>query len=168
MNILLIANIIALAGSVLMLLIGLIKSKKNILLVQNVQFALLTVSNFLLGGISGSISNILGIIRNFICLKTGTLSCVLKVIFIAAQLVLTVIFNQSGWLGYLPLAATTALTLLMDTKNVILLKCAIIFGQVCWMIYDFTIQSYTSFVFDALTVITNIVGIVMVLKDRES
>ena len=52
----------------------------------------------------------------------------------------------------------------MTTKDIVKFKLLIIFTLVLWIIYDLTIQSYTAAVFDILTIITNIVGIIKLKK----
>ena len=71
--VLIIGNIIALIGSILMIYAGVIKDKKGILLVQSLQVGLLGISNLVLGGISGFIINTINFIRNIICYKEGYL-----------------------------------------------------------------------------------------------
>ena len=166
MSILLIANIIGFAGSLLMVLVGLIKTKSKILWVQNLQFLLQGIANLLLGGISGVVANSVSIIRNFICLKWD-LTLPLKVVFIAFQFIFTILTNNMGIPGWLPFVAATIFTFCLDTKNEVILKIAIIAGELCWIIYDLLIKNYTSCAFDCFTVVTNIVGIFMVLSARK-
>ena len=64
-NSLLIGNIIALIGALFMVAIGLVKNKRNILIMQNIQFFIMGIGNLILGGVSGFVANIVSIIRNF-------------------------------------------------------------------------------------------------------
>lgn len=61
-----IGNIVALLASLVMACVGLLKKKKTIIFVQTVQISLLTISNIILGGITGAIINGLSCIRNII------------------------------------------------------------------------------------------------------
>lgn len=158
MNRLLIGNAISLAGAILMVLSGLIKKKRKILLVQNVQFALMGSGNLILGSWSGMIANAVSIFRNFYCLKWD-LTVWPKVFFIAVQAVLTIVTNHAGAIGYLPLAAAVAFTLVLDTKDERKLKAVIIFGQLCWLVHDVHFDIFTSAIFDVLSVISNLIGI---------
>jgi len=166
MNTVLIANIISFAGAILMVLIGFIKDKNKVLEAQNAQFGLLAVSNLMLGGVSGGISNVLSIIRNLICLKTGVLSRPVKALFIVVQAALTLAVNHSGLIGWLPVIAATALTMALDTKNPVTLKAVIILGQICWIFYDFAFLNYVAFAFDVMTVISNIAGIISIMHTK--
>ena len=55
MNIVLIANIISFVGAVIMVVSGLLKTKRTILIAQNIQFAIQAVGNILLGDFSGAV-----------------------------------------------------------------------------------------------------------------
>lgn len=167
MNIILIANAISLIGAGLMILAGLIKSKRNILLTQCIQFTLMGVSNFLLGGISGTISNVLSILRNLFTFR-WTLTPLWKFIFIAVQAGLTIVGNTLGWLGWIPVVSVASLTLILDTKNEILLKAVIIFGLVLWVIFDLALLNYVSAAFDVFAIVTNLIGIRLILRQRKA
>ena len=82
MNIIVIGNIVAFIGAILMVLVGFIKTKRNILIAQNIQFLIMGLGNLILGGVSGFIVNIVGILRNIICLRWN-LNVPLKIFFIA-------------------------------------------------------------------------------------
>ena len=88
MNTVLIAKIISVAGCILMVAIGLIRERKKILLTQCVLWAVLTVSNLMLGGVTGAVSNIVSIVRNLYSLK-WKLTLPVKIGFIAVQTAIT-------------------------------------------------------------------------------
>ncbi|MDO4483050.1 MAG: YgjV family protein [Clostridia bacterium] len=167
MSITVIANIISFVGATLMVLLGLLKSRKQILVVQSFVFAILGASNLLLGGISGVIANGVSIVRNAFSLKRD-LPMAAKLGFVAVQIILTVFFNTNGLLGWLPVIAACMFTLAIDSKNPIVLKAVIIIGQAAWALFDFVLMNYSAFVFDVVAVITNALGIVFILRDRKA
>ena len=156
-----IGNIIALVASLLMVYSGVIKQKKKILYVQTIQISLSVLSNIVLGGIVGAIINGLSCIRNILCYK-DKLGLKEKIIITILALVLSLRFNNLGLIGILPLISTITYLWLMNVKNVIKFKYLIIFIMILWCIYDFTIKSYSSAVFDFLTVITNAYSIMKI------
>ena len=85
----LIGNIIALIASVLMVYSGYVKNKKKILIIQTIQIILFALSDLVLGGITGTIINIISSIRNILCYK-GKLNIISKVILI----ILSVAYNK--------------------------------------------------------------------------
>lgn len=153
-----IGNIIALIASILMVLAGLQKKKKKILFIQIIQIALSVISNLVLGGYTGAIINALSCVRDILCYKDkmGTKE---KIIIIILAVGLSLAFNNLGWIGLLPLIATVVYISFMNTKDVVKFKLLIIFSMVMWLIYDLYIKSYTSGIFDFMSVIANIVAI---------
>ena len=71
MNVVL-GNIISLAGCIIMILIGFIKSKQKIMFAQCVQFTLQGISHMVLGGVSGAIGCAVSILRNIVFSKVKT------------------------------------------------------------------------------------------------
>lgn len=158
-----IGNIIALIASILMVLAGLQKKKKKILFIQIIQIALSVISNLVLGGYTGAIINALSCVRDILCYKDkmGTRE---KIIIIILAVGLSLIFNNLGWIGLLPLIATVVYISFMNTKDVVKFKFLIIFSMVMWLIYDLYIKSYTSGVFDFASIIANLIAIWQIKK----
>ena len=153
-----IANIIALMGSFLLVYSGTRKQKSKIIIIQTIQILLFVISNLLLGGFTGAIINVICIIRNVLyyknLLKTNT-----KVILIILSILFTIPFNTLGFIGLLPLISNVVYILFMHLKNVVNFKLLIAFTTFLWLIYDFSIKSYTSSMFDFLSIITSFIAI---------
>ena len=167
MNTILLANILAFIGAMMMVGIGLVKKKKQILLAQCAQFMVLGAANMLLGGMTGLVSNLISIARNLFCLKWDY-TTKWKVIFIGVQVVLSMGVNTLGLLGWFPIFSTVLFTWFLDLKNEVHLKIVIITAQIFWIIYDFNLHNYVTFIFGIMTVCSNLLGIVMILKDRRA
>ncbi len=163
MTTIIIGNIIALIASLLMVYSGIIKQKEKILYVQTVQIGLSVVSNIVLGGIVGAIINALSCIRNILCYK-NRLGLKEKIVITVLAAFLSIKFNNLGLIGMLPLISTITYLWLMNIKNVIKFKGLIIFTMILWLIYDLTIKSYSSAVFDLMTAITNTYTIIKLSK----
>ena len=151
-----IGNIIALIASILMVYSGTSKQKKKILHFQTVQIGMLVISNIILGGITGAIINALSLIRNTLCYK-DKLGLKEKVVITILATILTLKFNNLGYIGLLPLISTVTYIWLMNIKNVKRFKLLIIFTMLMWFIYDIVIKSYTSAIFDFINIVANIV-----------
>ena len=164
MSNLIIGNIIALIGSILMVCTGLIKKKDKIIFVQTIQIGLMIISNFVLGVITGAITNIISCIRNILCYK-NKLNKIAKTLIIIASAICAILFSNTGLVSLLPLLCTIIYTLFMDIKDVIKFKWLIIFTMIIWLIYDIYIKSYTSSIFDFMSVITNIFSIYKIKKE---
>lgn len=158
MNIIILGNAVSLLGAGIMVLIGFIKSKEKILAAQCLQFAVLAAGNLILGGVSGFIANLVSLVRNLICFKRP-LGTVLKLVFIAIQIVLGVVSGIDGLISWLPIITGCVFTWFIDLKDPIKFKTLIIGCQIAWMFYGISIRNYVSFTFDLFTVLTNLYGI---------
>ena len=149
-----------------MVFVGLIKEKRRILSVQCIQFTLQGASNLILGGHSGFIANVVSILRNlaFARLKNTVW---LKLFFVLLQVVLSYKSLTSGFISWLPLFAAVLFTWFLDLKSEVQLKLVIISTQVLWMIYDFVHLNYVAVAFDIFTMISNSIGIYMLLRGRK-
>lgn len=163
MSYIVIGNFIALISSILMVYTGFIKKKKKIIYIQTIQTALFVVSNLILGGISGAITNIIGCIRNILCYK-NKLGLKEKIILTIISIVFTITLNNQGLIGYLPLINTVIYMWLMNVKDEIKFKELNIFTTTMWLIYDLSIKSYTSSTFNVATIIANIITILKMKK----
>ena len=157
-NTILLDNAIARAASIINVGIGLICDKRRILLAQCVQKLLGGTSNILLGGMSGCISNFMGIARNLLSLKRG-LSMTLKIAFCASHIALTALVSRVGPLESLPMAATCIYTFAVDTKSPVFLKEVMLLTQLMWLVYDLAIGSYVAFAFDTFAVCSILISI---------
>ena len=160
-----IANIIALIASLLMVYTGIIKRKNIIVLVQTIQIGLSVLSNILLGGITGAIINAISCVRNILCYKEK-LGILAKILIIIASIVPSIMFNNLGFIGILPIISAVAYTLFMDTKDIIKFKYLTIFIMFLWGTYDLYIKSYSSAVFDFMTIIANIISVIKIKSTK--
>ena len=100
-----IGNIVALVGSVLMAYSGIIKEKQKIIIVQTIQMLMLGLSNIILGGIPGAIINSVNCIRNILCYEEK-LGFKEKLILVTISVSLSIYFNNLGIIGILLCAKT--------------------------------------------------------------
>ena len=166
MNYIVLANIIALVASTMMVISGLIKNKKRVLYIQTIQIGLTVISNLILGGITGALINFISFFRNIIYYK-NKLTFINKLSLIGVSTLLTVIFNNHGIIGLLPLLSITAYTLFMSIDDMVKFKLLIIFTMIVWGIYDFSIKSYTSCIFNLFNIITSLIAIINIKEDRK-
>lgn len=160
-----IANVVALIASLLMVYTGIIKRKDRIVLVQTIQIGLSVLSNIILGGITGAIINAISCIRNILCYK-DKLGKIAKMLIIIASIVPSLMFNNLGFIGILPIVSAVVYTLFMDTKDIIKFKYLTIFIMFLWGTYDLYIKSYSSAVFDFMTILANIYSVSKILFEK--
>ena len=158
-------NLISMVGCVLMVLIGFVRKKERVITLQCFQFGFLAAGNLMLGAVSGFISGVVSILRNLIFprVKGGLW---LKLVFIALQVVFTVLAGWAGPISLLPLFAGILFTWFIDTKSDVQLKWVIIIAQVMWGFYDFYYRNFVAFTFDALTIISNFAAIIIISREK--
>ena len=160
------ANIIDFVAALIQVGSGSIKRKARILIVQIIQLLMQAVSMLLLGGVTGAVSNVLSCYRNYLCYK-DKLNAWWKAGLIVASVVMTVLLNDQGWLGVIPVAVCTVYILLMDMKDPIKFKLLVTLSFLPWLVYHFAIKAYVAAIFDAATVITNSVTLCLMLRDTK-
>ena len=156
-----IGNAVALIGSLIMVYSGVIKDKLKIIYVQTVSTVVFTMSNIILGGITGAIVNVLSCIRNILCYK-NKLGFKEKIIISAVSIALSLSFNNLGIIGLLPLISAILYIWLMNIKDVVKFKILIIITMILWLVYDISIKSYVSAIFDFATIVSNFISIVQI------
>ena len=156
MNTIILGNIIALVAASISIIIGIIKSKKKILYIQTIQYITYAIADFILGGITGAISNLISIFRNVLCYKEK-LNKVMVILIILLSTVLTLMFNNLGFIGLLPLFNNIIYTLFINIKDEFKFKILILIQMILWLIYDLTIKAYTSAIFEVITIISCII-----------
>ena len=167
MNPIVLGNCLSLVACILMVTAGLLKTKKNILISQTFQSFLFGISNFVLGGYSGFISGMVSIFRNLLFFKV-TPSKKLKVMFIIIYIILSYQPGNFKFIELMPIIAVSFFTWYLDTPSEITLKKMSIGTSFCWVLYDLNYLNFVSFTFDCLSIMTNIIGIQMILKDQKN
>lgn len=160
-------NIVALIASVLMIISGILKDRKRIIYIQTLQILAFAISDLILGGYTGTIINLISLVRNILCYK-DKLTNKMKILLIVPSIILSLLFNNLEFLGLLPVISSVIYTCFMSTKNTIKLKSVIIFTMILWLIYDSFIKSYTSAVFDLFSIIANAVSIYQLAHKKTS
>ena len=165
MNTLFFGNGFSLIGCLIMVAIGFLKKKQQILIAQSVQCLFMGVGNLVLGGVSGFICNIVTILRNLVFIKFRN-TTFLKIFFILLQFALSIGTLRAGLISWLPLIAAALFTWCMDTKSAAKLKICILCTQVLWLIYDLHYRNYVASAFDVMTMASNVIGLYMVSRKK--
>ena len=162
-----VANIISIVSCTMMVLIGLIKNKNKILLSQCVQFTLMGVSHYLLGGMGGVWATVVSILRNLAFFKFKV-TVPLKILFVVLSVVLslgTVTFNPITWL---PILATSLFTWVIDSEDIIKFKNVMILTVCMWFVYDAVHLNFISAAFDAFTVFSTGYSVWQIKKEQKA
>jgi len=165
MNTLLIGNAVSMIGCLVMVAIGFLKKKNHILIAQSVQCCFMGFGNLILGGVSGFVANIVTIARNLVFVK-HPVTTRLKLIFIGAQLLLSLGSMSLNVITWLPLLSASLFTWYLDTNSAAKLKVVILCTQVMWLVYDLYYRNYVAATFDVMTMCSNLIGFFMVRKEK--
>ena len=152
-------------GAVILVFLGIIRTKRNILIAQILQEAFMGVGMLILGGFSGFLADMVAIVRNLVCIRWN-FTFKWKIGFIAAQAGIYAAFGSEGFYGWMPVMAMCLFTWFLDTDNVVLLKALIAVMQVMFLIYDISINNYVGMVVDVVSAVTNVVGIFLVKRTK--
>ena len=163
----LIAQVLSLIGYTLMVITGYIKKEKKMLRTQDIQLLFIIAMGVLLNAFSGIIINTVQIIKNEIYLR-GKLNKYTKAGIVGLGIVMTLIFNNGGIAGWLPAVNLFIFTYFLGMGGAIGIKILIFITTCGWGVYDFSIKNYVGFIFDILTIISCIIGIIRLKKDGGS
>lgn len=161
-----IANIISFIASIIMIYTGCIKNKNKILIMEGIEVAMYAVANLILGGISGFVVNILGIVRN-ILQYFGKLKGILKWVILLLTTGLAMYFNNHGIIRSLPVIATGIYIAFLDIQDIIKFKVMVIINLILWVIYDIYLLNISSFIFGLIIITANLIAIIKIEKDRK-
>ena len=162
--VILIANLFSTAACIVMVVLGFVRKKENLVTGQAIQLGLLAVSNTLLQAYSGTIGNVIGVVR---CLILPRAKKVIswKIGFILVQLAATLLMmifvtkDYTIWQCWIPFVYAVILTCVLDCKSVVVFKLAIAVAQALFFFFDLYYVNYGSMAADLLTVFTNVTSV---------
>lgn len=167
MNMLVIGNIVAFIAASFSIIMGISKNREKMIYVQTFQFLIYAIANFILGGFSGAVASVIGAVRNILCYKEKLTKLAIILIVIIST-VLTLLFNNLGFIGLLPLINTIIYTVFINVKNPLKFKILYLVVVLLWFIYDVTIKAYTSAVFDIISITSSFIIIFKMYKNSHS
>ena len=143
MNDILVGNICALAAMVSDSVSGTRKKRNEILGIQLLSQFFYAAGSIVLKGYSSTAQNVVAVFRNLAAMK-NVKSKALEWILILAGVVLGVIFNNRGLLGWLPIIANLEYSVAMfrfkDSER--LLRYAFIANALMYAVFNFMIMNY--------------------------
>lgn len=161
-------NMVSLIASICSLVSTSRKSYKETMRWQTIDTALFALSNLILGGTSGLVTNSIASIRAFCCSKYE-MNKALKIGFILLTAVLGIIFRDTAWYGVLPLIASISYAIVvLSTDNVIALKIILIINNIMWGTYAIMIISVVSMVFNTISLILCTLSLISIMSGRHT
>ena len=128
--------------------------KSRVFLFQAIETSINIVKNIVLGGFSGAVTQVFGLIRN-VALARGYSSWWLTVVLSVCQLIGGIMVNQHGWIGLLPMVASISYTVIsLSTTDILTTKHALFWNISMWAVYDMVIMDWVSVVMSVVFLVT--------------
>lgn len=155
----LIANILSFVSTAVLIYSMFVKSKENMLLLQAGAYVLSTFSNTLVHSYAAACSNIVSIFRNAYLSQINSL--VATIIFSIAYIVIGVLTNTLGIIGFLPVLACVEYTVwTYFAKTAQILRYGAIINLLLWLVHDIVIQLYGAVLSDVILIVITLISII--------
>ena len=160
-----IGNILSLCAMITDSVSGTRKKHSQIMAVQIISQFFYGASSAVLKGYSGTAQNVVAVFRNFAAMK-NIKSRVLEWILILAGVVLGVVFNNRGLLGWLPIVANLeySVAVFKLKENAKALKLAFIVNMVMFAAFSLIIMNYVGAVSCTVIATTTAVSLIKAAK----
>lgn len=158
---LILGNIFSLIASIFLVMSTFPKTKKNLIKFQIGDCTSNIVANLLLGGVSGAIVSVFGLVRNLLVYsKKGTK--VIYSIVVSSMFITGVFYNNRGWVGYLPIMASVvySLTMCNESSSSTSIKKALVLNVSAWLIYNITILAVPSVITNSVVLSSTIYNLI--------
>lgn len=164
---LIIGNICSLLASVTDAFSASRKTPRGILLVQILSQALYGVTGIVLKGYSATVQNVVSILRNLAAIKKVN-SKALEWGFVAAGVVLGLVFNNRGLVGLLPVIANLeySLAIFRFKDNEVAIKAAFLISIFLFVIFNAAIWNVVGTVSNLVLFIVTAVFLVKAIRRR--
>lgn len=128
---------------------------KGVLWVQNISQAIYFTGTIVLKGYSGAVQNVMSILRNLLAIS-GKSSKVLEWGLTVLGVVLGIVFNNIGVMGYLPIIANLQYTLVVFRfkKNERAIKVSFMIAALMFSLFSLAIQNYVGVVTNLTVMVT--------------
>ena len=164
-----VGNILSLCATVSDSISGTRKKHKEIMAIQIVSQFFYGASSIVLKGYSSTAQNAVAGFRNLAAMKKVK-SRVLEWILIAAGVVLGIVFNNRGLLGWLPIVANLeySIAVFRFRDNEIALKSAFIVNMIMYAAFSAVILNYVGIASCAVIAVTTAISLIKAIKKKRS
>ena len=157
----LIANVLSALCMVIIGISAYSKTKEYYILQSILSTSFNITALFLINSMSGVIMNAIALVA-VILIHKGLFKKWYYWIVVSASIVLTIVLNTNGLLGYVPLCAYLPyLAVLISTKNMQYIRLSIVYNLTLWLIYDLSVELFTAAILDAILVVTTIIALII-------
>ena len=156
-----VGNILSLCAMISDSISGTRKKHSQIMAVQIVSQFFYGASSIVLKGYSSTVQNVVAVFRNLAAMK-NIKSKVLEWILILAGVVLGIVFNNRGLLGWLPIIANLeySICVFKFKENEKALKLAFIINMVMYAVFSLVIMNYVGTISCSVIAITTAISLI--------
>ena len=162
-----VGNILSLCAMISDSISGTRKKHSQIMAVQIVSHSFYGASSIVLKGYSSTVQNVVAVFRNLAAMK-NIKSKVLEWILILAGVVLGIVFNNRGLLGWLPIIANLeySICVFKFKENEKALKLAFIINMVMYAVFSVVIMNYVGTISCSVIAITTAISLIKSSKTQ--
>ena len=163
-------QIIGFIGFFLLGISNIKKNRKDIIIFQILSSFFFSVHYFLLKAMTASILNIIGIFRGLTFYnknRSNKLNYLYLSLYIITYIVIGTITYESIF-SIFPVIAYILFSIAVFNDSEVKIKFINIFVSITWLIYDYIYHSYAGIVSDTAMIITIIVGLYVLRRDKSS
>ena len=173
MNNILIGNIISFTGAVFLAVSCVVKSRKQIFVLQFLNCAVLAVASYFFNAYATITTLIICCIRNIFIMRDKFTKPVLAFIIVSV-VILGLLSNNRGLIGLMPVAATVEYTtccyFIRDVRKT---RVSILINEIIWVTYSLLVSDFSTAISDSAVIVVDIMSILksrskkQVLSERE-
>ena len=164
MSNILIGNIISFAAAIFLAVSCVVKSRKQIFILQFMNCAVLAVASYFFGSSAAITTLALCCIRNIFIMKDKFSVPVMTVILILV-IACGILTNNRGIIGLLPVIATVEYTICCHyITDVDKTRISILVNEAIWIIYSFLVLDFSTAITDIIVVTVDIAAITKTAK----
>ena len=139
------------------------KNKKDILFIQILSYIMFVLHYYSLGGITGSICNLLGLLGFLIIYfledkyKKKTFIFILPIII---AIVVISLLKFENIYSIFPIFGSISVLISFLEKNVHTIRIIGVFSAICWLVYAIYCDSYVAIIFEILLLLSTFVSVI--------
>lgn len=163
-----VAQILGVIAPIMVIIAAQAKTKKGYLLLYEIAYALFVINMVLLKGYAGAINNAILIFLTIIANKyeNKKIPRHIMVIFLVIIIICNFITFQNLY-SILPAIASIIYLIILMNDNMKKIRKYNLVLRSLWIIYDFVIMAYTTFILDIISLISTIVSIIKYDKEKD-
>ena len=139
------------------------KTKSEILFMQIISYIMFVIHYYLLGGITGAMCNIIGLIAFIIIYfydKKGLKNKKTLIFSILPFMIVIPLITYQDIFSILPIIASISVIRAFLFKSEDIIRGVGIIAAICWLLYAIVYNSYVAIVFEIITLITIVIAFI--------